>query len=403
MKIISLEVQNVKRIKAVRIEPDGNLIIIGGDNGQGKTSVLDSIKYAMGGKASHPPKLVREGTNGSFTEIDFGEFVVTETVSKNGTVKLVITAPNGSIFRSPQAMLDKFVSVLSFDPLEFSRMRPAEQAKVLRDLVGLDLSGLDTERQQAYDARTEVNRDVKRLRSQFELMPEGDPTAEGVSVSALADELEAVRERNRERIAINEAILATERDREEVLAKIEELKERAALMANEIKALDVEAQKAGDKEPTEEIVSKIKGAEEINRAVDAAFERKKVLHELKKSDVRSEELTERIEEIDAKKESAIAAASFPVSGLGVSDDGVTYNGIPFEQASSAEQLRVSVAIGLALNPDLKVLLVRDGSLLDIANLEMVGKMAEDADAQVWIERVGKTGEVSVVIEDGEVA
>uniref|UniRef100_A0A6H1ZFW2 Putative ATPase domain containing protein n=1 Tax=viral metagenome TaxID=1070528 RepID=A0A6H1ZFW2_9ZZZZ len=403
MKIISLEVQNVKRIKAVRIEPDGNLIIIGGDNGQGKTSVLDSITYALAGKSAQPSKPVRDGEEKATTEIDLGDFVVKRTITASGGGTLTVTAANGARFASPQSMLDKLVGKLSFDPLEFSRMRPAEQAKVLRDLVGLDLSGLDTERQQAYDARTEVNRDVKRLRSQFESMPEGDPTAEGVSVSALADELEAVRERNRERIAINEAILATERDREEVLAKIEELKERAALMANEIKALDVEAQKAGNKEPTEEIVSKIKGAEEINRAVDAAFERKKVLHELKKSDVRSEELTERIEEIDAKKESAIAAASFPVSGLGVSDDGVTYNGIPFEQASSAEQLRVSVAIGLALNPDLKVLLVRDGSLLDSTNLGMVRKMAEDADAQVWIERVGKTGEVSVVIEDGEVA
>ena len=113
-------------------------------------------------------------------------------------------------------------------------------------------------------------------------------------------------------------------------------------------------------------------------------------------------MTKSLESLDADKASAIAGASYPIDGLAVTDDGVALQGIPFSQASSAEKLRTSVAIGLALNPGLPVLLIRDGSLLDLSNLEAVAAMAESSGAQLWIERVGDGEEMSVVIEDGSV-
>jgi hypothetical protein len=106
--------------------------------------------------------------------------------------------------------------------------------------------------------------------------------------------------------------------------------------------------------------------------------------------------------VDAGKTEKLAAAKFPVDGLSFDETGVTFGGLPFEQASSAEQLRISVAIGIALNPKLKVLLIRDGSLLDADSLKLVAEMAADSDAQVWVERVDDTRKVGVVIEDGSV-
>ena len=114
-------------------------------------------------------------------------------------------------------------------------------------------------------------------------------------------------------------------------------------------------------------------------------------------------MTERIEAIDARKEAEMSGASFPVDGLTFDEMGVSYNGLPFGQASHAEQLRVSLAMGLAMNPDLRVMLIREGSLLDDAHLAMVAEMVTEADAQVWLERVGKGPEVGIVIEDGMVA
>ena len=115
----------------------------------------------------------------------------------------------------------------------------------------------------------------------------------------------------------------------------------------------------------------------------------------------SESLTEEIDRIDSEKARAIRDAKYPIEGLGFDVNGVTLNGIPFSQSSSAQQLKVSVAIGLALNPSLRVLLIRDGSLLDEKSLAMLGQMAEKAGAQVWVERVGVDDHTSVVIEDGQ--
>ena len=117
---------------------------------------------------------------------------------------------------------------------------------------------------------------------------------------------------------------------------------------------------------------------------------------------KSADLTEEIDTLENRKRKMLASAKFPIPELGLSDSGVTLNGLPFEQASSAEQLRASVAMGLAMNPKLKIMLIKDGSLLDENSLRMVAEMAEKADAQIWMERVGEGKETSVVIEDGAV-
>jgi hypothetical protein len=98
-----------------------------------------------------------------------------------------------------------------------------------------------------------------------------------------------------------------------------------------------------------------------------------------------------------------ATAWFPVEGLGFNADGVTYQGRPFAQASSAEQLRVSVAPGMALNPSLRVMRIQDGSLLDSESLRLLTELATQHAMQCWIEVVDETGAVGVYIEDGTVA
>ena len=117
---------------------------------------------------------------------------------------------------------------------------------------------------------------------------------------------------------------------------------------------------------------------------------------------KAHELTKQLARLDAEKQATLESAKWPIDGLGFGEEGITFDGLPFEQASSAEQLRVAVAIGLALNPTLRVLLIRNGSLLDEENLRMLAEMAADADAQVWLERVGEDGECAVVIEDGTI-
>jgi hypothetical protein len=152
----------------------------------------------------------------------------------------------------------------------------------------------------------------------------------------------------------------------------------------------------------EPIHERIRNAEATNEKVRSNARRKLLATEHARLLALSTATSDAIEAIDDDKQKQLESAKWPVDGLGFSDDGITFGGLPFEQASSAEQLRVAVAIGLALNPTLRVLLIRDGSLLDGDNLEAISEMASEADAQVWLERVGDDGHCAVVIEDGQI-
>jgi predicted ABC-type transport system involved in lysophospholipase L1 biosynthesis ATPase subunit len=143
--------------------------------------------------------------------------------------------------------------------------------------------------------------------------------------------------------------------------------------------------------------------EQTNAAVRAAKARTEVVSQLDKARGASQSLTDQLAAIDATRAQAMAEAKMPIDGLGFDEDGVTYQDVPFKQASAAEQLRVSVAMAMALNPKVRVIRITDGSLLDSTNLALIEQMAADRDFQVWIERVDETGTVGILIEDGQVA
>jgi DNA repair ATPase RecN len=154
-------------VKIIRLAVESDVVVIGGQNGAGKTSVLDAIAYAIGGKRLCPAKPLREGTKKGSVEVDLGEMKVVRTFTrspKSGEVKseIVVTETGGGVVSSPQALLDRLVGDLSFDPLEFTRMRPEEQVKVLRQVAGVDTSAVDKEISAAYEARKAIGVAVKQ-------------------------------------------------------------------------------------------------------------------------------------------------------------------------------------------------------------------------------------------------
>ena len=423
MKIIQLEAQNVKRLKAIEIRPDGNVIVIGGKNGAGKSSVLDSIAYALGGKGTIPSQPVRKGEKKATIVCDLGNLIVKRTMTANGGGTLTVENKEGAVFKSPQAILDALVGKLTFDPLEFSKMDARKQVETLKGLVGLDFSELESERQSLYDKRTLVNNEGKALKARFEGMQEYSEAPEmEVSVSGLMGELKergsVNYENEKQRLMLQQGIDDLKNQEVELghlseqitdlQAKIDELKRLETAKAKKVDITKASIEKAKPRikalqdADEEEIRDQIANAETVNQQVRSNQSKKVLSEELTKKRNVSEKLTNQINQIDDSKTSQLAAAKFPVDGLSFSASEVLYNGIPFNQASSAEQLRVSVAMGIAMNPKLKVLLIRDGSLLDEDNLKMMADMAQEADAQIWLERVGKGQEVSVVIEDGEI-
>ena len=394
MKITKLVASNVKRIRAIRIEPDGNLVVIQGKNGAGKSSVLDSIWLAIQGAAAtrETPDPIRHGETEAMVEVTLGDLVVTRRWNKGKASRLELR-DDGVKQRSPQRLLDSLVGRLSFDPLAFAGLKEAEQRRALLDLVELPFDPLELERrrQSAYDARTERNRDVKRLEGQLDGMTEpgpGTPT-EPVSVADLLEQhgqaTKALDRAGRLQAALSSA-KGDARRAQEALAEAE-----AAVAGLPAVFVDPGA-----------IKQQIDSAEEVNASVRDAAQYGRVEADLETVSVAADDLTHKLEEIDKEKERGLREAQMPVEGLGFSSEGVTFHGVPLVQCCSAERLRVSCAMAMAANPEIRVIRITDGSLLDEANMAMLESMAQEQDYQVWIEVVSEGDGAGVVIEDGEV-
>lgn len=422
-RITQLKVENVKKIKALTIDPTGNIVTIGGKNGAGKTSTLDSISMLLGGKDAFPSRPVREGAESAHIVAKLTDYVVERTIGSDGSTALSVRSHEGAKFSSPQAMLDKIVGDLTFDPLAFTRMRPVDQVAVLRSLVKLDFREVDAHRKGLYDERTAVNRGVKDLAAQIDGMPfDASAPTEELSITNLLKQLEEAQAQNRgnaearRRVDIRQGNLNEKRARlgdvnreiERIEEQLAALKKTAHRLVGEIDqdtldlsnaAADADALQDVD---TSAITESIASAEEtnskvrMNRARLEAEKRVSALEETARS------LTARIDQIDQDKRAALEAAKFPVPGLGFDDTGVLFNGLPFDQASSAEQLRVSVAMGMALNPILRSMCIRDGSLLDEDSLRLIADMAESHNYQIFIETVDTDGPTTIVIEDGAI-
>lgn len=419
MRIIQLQAENIKRLKAVDITPgDGNTVIIQGRNGQGKTSVLDAIWFALaGGEAGKEiPRPIREGEKSGFVRLDLGDYTVTRHWTDPDKSYIRVEGRDGKRIQPPQTMLNEMIGELSFDPLAFASAHPKDQLKTLLDVVKLEIDPVDLEAQRKaiFDDRTLVHREVKQLDGQLAGMDKGT-SGDEISVSAITAELQEAANRltsnntkrgdldriRKDVVGVNEEIDRLTREINRLLRELKEAEGRKQGIVAQGQTLTAEIAALVDPDLTS-IQARLDSIEETNQKVRAAKDYADTQARLEAKKAEADKLTGQIGDIDARKAEAIAKADMPVEGLGFDTDGVTFNNIPFSQASSSEQLRVSLAMAMSLNPTLRVIRIQDGSLLDDDSMAAITEMARERDYQIWVERVG-TGGVGIVIEDGEVA
>lgn len=420
-KIVSLTASNYMRLKAVHIRPDGPIVQLRGKNRAGKSSVIAAIWAALGGKEAVPSVPVRVGEEQATIRLELDDLIVTRIIKPDGDTKLDVRGVDGRKHASPQALLNKLVAGLSFDPLAFTRMKKAERNETLRQLLGIDFTDLDKERTALFDQRTDIGREARRLEGELSgaTFDVNAPTSV-VSVEALVEELTALRgqaerraQQNQEAARMISRAEQSEGEAKVVREQIRTLEERArgldqqALRQRQGAAAileDAEASPGPSIADMDAISARIAGAESVNASVRENQRHTLLVKKVDDERARYRELTTRIDEIDAEKARQLQEAKYPLPTMRLTEDGVTMNGLPFEQASGAEQLRASVAMGMALRPDLRVLLVREGSLLDDEALTIMAAMADEWGGSVWLETVSNTREgPGILIEDGEVS
>jgi len=424
VKIVKLTAENIQKIKAVEITPDGNTVIISGKNGQGKTSVLDSISYALGGKALIPTKPIRKGEEAARVEVDLGKYIVERHWTSDNRSYLKVTSKEGGTFSSPQKLLDSLIGDLSFDPLAFARAEKKQQVEILLQAADIQMekktlesiSGVKVEgegnpielinqvHKKVFEERTILNREVKKLRVKRESIkiPEGMEKTEPVSTSELFEERKKMEEQIRENEKKRDRFGLILERLSEIDVQMKALEAEAAELNKECKQMmedDIENLQDPDIDAIDEKIAQV---DEINRVAQLLKEREEIKVKLNKESREASRLSDNLEAILQYKDVMMGKARMPIDGLDFEEGGVTYNGIPFDQASDSEKLKVSMAIAMALNPKIRVIRITDGSLLDSENMEIIQSMAREKDFQVWIEKVDESGQVGVYIEDGEI-
>jgi len=410
LRILELRTENVKKVKAILITPKTDVVIISGNNGQGKTSVLDSIWYALQGRSGlkGTPMPIRKGESKASVTLTLDDFIVTRTWTSDDKTYLKVTNREGLTYGSPQELLDGFIGALTFDPLEFAQMKEKDQRDLLLKLANVDID--------SYDEKIKTLTEDRRIQGQKVKLYEGErdtrdfkgiPTEE-ISISGLQFHLEEAIDHNRDIDAAEHNMKNTQESIQTAQQRITNLQAEIAkielgirIYEKEIKT-DQEFLQGNKKVDIEVIRAKINKAMEHNELVQA---KNRNVQADKKRDAAQkvyDEFTDKIDMQKKGKDTALRLAKMPIEGLSVNETGVIYNDIPFSQLSSSEQLKVSMSIAIALNPKIRVIRVTDGSLLDDDNMKVIKSMAKDNCFQIWIERVNDLSGIAFVIEDGEI-
>lgn len=409
VKINKLEIENVKRVKAVTIEPTSNgLTILGGNNNQGKTSVLDAIAWALGGNKYKPSKPARDGSmNPPTLRLELSNGLIVERKGKNSDLK--VTDPSGQ--KAGQQLLDSFVEELALNLPKFIESSAKDKANTLLQIIGVGekLWELDRKEERLYNERRTIGQiadQKKKYAAEQPHFPEAPN--ELVSIADLIHEQQEILARNGENAKKRQ-------NRENIVnslhlseARLKQLKEQLAqeeathenLMSDYI-AANKSIEDLVD-ESTEEVEESIANIEEINRKVRANLDKEKAEEDAKQYSSQYDNLSKQIQDVRDERTSLLDSADLPLPGLSVEDGELVFEGQKWDNMSGSQQLRVATAIVRKLKPECGFVLLDKLEQMDIPTLTEFGKWLESEGLQAIATRVSSGEECQIIIEDGYV-
>ncbi|MFA5528591.1 MAG: AAA family ATPase [Peptostreptococcales bacterium] len=414
IKINKLEIENVKRVKAVKIEPTANgLTVIGGKNKQGKTSVLDAIAWALGGDKYRPSEAQREGSViPPNLHIVMSNGLVVERKGKNSDLKVI--DPNGE--KGGQTLLNEFVEQLALDLPKFMQSTPKEKANTLLQIIGVGdrLYELEKKEQEIYNQRRAIGQIADQKEKFAKEQPYyPDAPKEPISASELIKQQQEILARNGENQRKRENLLSLSTKHDQLIRNFEQtikeieilklkLKEQDDLIKASFKDLEIARKLAKDlrDESTEELEKNISNIEEINIKVRANLDKDKAETDALDYENQYNTLTSDLTDIRQSKIDLLKGANLPLPGLSVEDGELTYNGFKWDNLAGSDQLKVSTAIVRKLNPKCGFVLMDKLEQMDLDTLKEFGEWLEKEGLQAIATRVSTGDECSIIIQDG---
>lgn len=409
IKINKLEIENVKRIKAVKIKPTANgLTIVGGNNNQGKTSVLDSIAWALGGEKYRPSQAQRDGSTIPPTlHIVMSNGLIVERKGKNSSLK--VTDPTGN--KAGQQLLNEFVEQLALDLPKFMEASGSEKARTLLKIIGVgdQLTALDLQEKELYNKRLAIGQIADQKKKFAKEQPYYPEAPKGlVSPSELIRQQQEILARNGENQRKREqvekyknAVYFTRQSVDSMREQLEEEERKLKDAEENLRIAQINAEDLQD-ESTAELESSIANIEEINRKVRANMDKDKAEEDAQDYADQYANLTIQIDKTRQDKTNLLNSAELPLPELSVKDGELIYKGQQWDNMSGSDRLKVSTAIVRKLNPKCGFVLLDKLEQMDLNTLQEFGQWLEQEGLQAIATRVSTGGECSIIIEDGYV-
>ncbi|EJW19180.1 AAA family ATPase [Paenibacillus alvei] len=409
IKINKLEIENVKRVKAVKIEPTASgLTIVGGKNKQGKTSVLDAIAWGLGGNKYRPSQATREGSViPPNLHIVMSNGLIVERKGKNSDLKVI--DPNGQ--KGGQQLLDSFVEELAIDLPKFMNSSNKEKANILLRIIGVgsQLHELEQQEQEIYNRRHAIGQIADQKEKFAKEQPYfTDAPKEPISASELIRQQQEIlakngeNQRKRQRVVQIQAEFESQgRELNRLTAMLNEAQAKYTQLQEDLAIAQRDALDLHD-ESTEALENNIRQIDEINRKVRANLDKDKAETDASDYRVQYDKLTAEINAIRQQKTDLLTNANLPLPGLSVEDGELIYNGQKWDNMSGADQLQVSTAIVRKLKPDCGFILLDKLEQMDLDTLQEFGQWLEQEGLQAIATRVSTGNECSIIIEDGYV-
>jgi DNA repair exonuclease SbcCD ATPase subunit len=417
MRVIELVVENYMGVKAVQIKPVGNVVRVEGKNGAGKSTVIDSIWVTLCGMDEAGKHPLRNGEKKGRTYVDLGDIRVERKFTESGTY-LEVSDVDGKRIPRPQEFLDQFYTKTTIDPQNFIKLKAPERRNLLLELTGKkdEIEELDEQRQELYNERTLVNREVKTL--QGKLVGRKPETESGVEVpiaglmkelelsiaadNAHAKDVALVSEWSHKLERLDDAVETRQLQINKLQAEIEGFNAEIMAAAKSLQAVE-ERVDAAPESNTADIRVRVSEAEKTNELVRKNAEYFGLDKQLRQKEKAAAGLTDTIAGIDERKVEILGEAELSIGAIGFDGDILLINGTPFDDLSTSEQLKASLEIAVSQNPRIRVVRVSDGNVFDEDNMDAIEVWAEEHNCQLWIERVSNSPDgLGFFIKDGAV-